>query len=58
MLSVLDAWHAVIATRQCEGDYGDLVKSVRALVTDYNTHLCQTLSGGGSGGNITAAATA
>ena len=35
----------VIATRQMEGNYQPVAKGVSALVKDYNTLLCQSLSG-------------
>ncbi len=35
----------VIATRQSEGDYSVVCDDVRGLVSDYNTLLCQALSG-------------
>lgn len=35
----------VIATRQMEGNYQPVAKDVSALVKDYNTLLCQSLSG-------------
>ncbi len=35
----------VIATRQSEGDYSVVAGDVRGLVNDYNTLLCQALSG-------------
>jgi hypothetical protein len=44
-VSTLTGYVVVIATRQTEGNYQPVAKDVSALVKDYNTLLCQSLSG-------------
>ena len=47
--SMLYCWFldccVVIATRQTEGNYQQVVGEVNQLISDYNTLLCQSLTG-------------
>ena len=41
----LDNTVSVIATRQMEGNYQQVASEVDSLIKDYNSLLCQSLSG-------------